>query len=302
MAGRGKPIKQIEKLAFAAAEKRPEELLFTYKGVLYPSIMCSPETFKALETFQMREGDLLAVSYPKCGTNWIYQLLNDMVYSIAGKEPPQEIPVLEFGTPDKLERLSKLQSPRVFITHLHNDNLPETVFANKIKTLVVFRNPKDAAVSYFHFQNNNPALSNFDSWDQFFECFISGKVGYGSYFDHAIAWNKRIDDENVMVVMFEDMKKDLVAATTQIADFFGIRLTKEQIQLIAEKGSFKAMKDKSDETHGRLGSILFRKGDIGDWKNHLSESQSQEMDAKFEECLAGTKLGEKMSYNVYCKA
>ncbi|XP_078532584.1 sulfotransferase 6B1-like isoform X2 [Lissotriton helveticus] len=272
MAGRGESIKQIEKLLSAAEEKRPEDLLFTYKGVLYPSIVCSPETFKALETFQMREGDLLAVSYPKCGTNWTSQLLNDMVYGIVGKEPPQEIPMLEFGTPDKLE------------------------------TLVVFRNPKDTAVSYFHFENNNPALPNYESWDEFFECFMSGKVACGSYFDHAIAWNKRIDDENVMIVMFEDMKKDLVAATTQIADFFGLRLTKEQIQFIAEKGSFKAMKEKSDETHGRLGSVVFRKGDIGDWKNHFSEAQSQAMDAKFEECLAGTKLGEKMSYNVYCKA
>ncbi|KAJ1204777.1 hypothetical protein NDU88_000215 [Pleurodeles waltl] len=201
-----------------------------------------------------------------------------------------------------VKRLTHVQSPRVLLTHLHNDNLPKGVFVKKLKTLVVFRNPKDAAVSLFHFHNNNPVLPNYDSWDEFFECFISGKVVYGSYFDHAIAWNKHIDDENVMIVMFEDMKQDLVAATTQIADFFGIRLTKEQIQFIADKCSFKSMKEKSNETHGKMGSIIFRKGDVGDWKNHFSEAQSQEMDAKFEECLAGTKLGEKMSYNVYCTA
>ncbi|KAJ1204780.1 hypothetical protein NDU88_000218 [Pleurodeles waltl] len=301
MAGRKQHIEQMDKALTAAAVKRPEELLFTYKGVLYPSVVCNPETFEALDAFEMKEEDLLLVSYPKCGTNWTCQLLNDMVYTTSGKEPPQEMPLLEFGTPDKLKRLTNLQSSRVLVTHLHTDNLPKTVFAKKIKTLVVFRNPKDAAVSYFHFYHNNPGLPTYDSWDEFFECFMNGKVAYGSYFDHAIAWNKHIDDENVMIVMFEDMKQDLVAATTQIADFFGLPLTKEQIQLIADKGSFKAMKDKSNETHGKMGSFLFRKGDVGDWKNYFSEAQSQEMDAKFEECLAGTKLGEKMLYNVYCK-
>lgn len=35
---------------------------------------------------------------------------------------------------------------------------------------------------------------------------FSPAVGWGSYFDHAVAWNKKMDDPNVKVVTYEDMK------------------------------------------------------------------------------------------------
>lgn len=42
-------------------------------------------------------------------------------------------------------------------------------------------------------------------------------------------------------------------------------------------------------------------GEVGDWKNHFSPAQSQEMDTAFEKHLAGTKLGAKLKYDLYCK-
>lgn len=44
-----------------------EEKIFTYKGVLYPSIMCPEETLKRLDSIQAREDDVMLVAYPKCG-------------------------------------------------------------------------------------------------------------------------------------------------------------------------------------------------------------------------------------------
>lgn len=32
-------------------------------------------------------------------------------------------------------------------------------------------------------------------------------VGWGSYFDHAVAWDKKMDDPNVKVITYEDMKQ-----------------------------------------------------------------------------------------------
>lgn len=58
---------------FAASQgKENDELLMTFKGVLYPGGLCSPETFEALETMEARKDDVLIVAYPKCGK---YQFL-----------------------------------------------------------------------------------------------------------------------------------------------------------------------------------------------------------------------------------
>ncbi|KAG8444173.1 hypothetical protein GDO86_009379 [Hymenochirus boettgeri] len=301
MTEKQKFTEKVQKIFEESKEIPEDKKLFKLNGILYPNSLCSQETFQALESFEARENDLFLVSYPKCGTNWSLNLLNDTVKKVYNKEPANIIPIIEFGAPGKFEKLKEDSSPRVFGTHLHYNDIPQTFFDKKVKMLVVFRNPKDTAVSYFHFYNNNPMLPNYSSWDTFFQDFISGNVCWGSYFDHALAWNEHIDDETVLIVTFEEMKEDLKAAVKKISEFFGICITEEQICEVAQKGTFTAMKEKLKETRKEFAQIFLRKGEVGDWKNHFSEAQSKEIDAKFEACLAGTKLGEVLKYNVYCK-
>ncbi|MGH0141543.1 UNVERIFIED_CONTAM: hypothetical protein FKN15_006124 [Acipenser sinensis] len=197
--------------------------------------------------------------------------------------------------------LSKLPSQRIMGTHVHPKDIPASFFEKKTKVLVIFRNPKDTAVSYFHFYNKNPALPTFDSWDKFFSQYMSGEVMLGSYFDHAVAWEKHIDSDTVKIITYEDMIENLTEGIQQVAKFFSLTLSDEQVQAIAQESTFETMKNKSKETHGQMGNVIFRKGGIGDWKNHFSEEQSKELDAKFEQCLAGTKIGAKLKYEVHCK-
>ncbi|MGH0141541.1 UNVERIFIED_CONTAM: hypothetical protein FKN15_006122 [Acipenser sinensis] len=125
--------------------------------------------------------------------------------------------------------------------------------------LVVLRNPKDTAVSYFHFYNKNPALPAFDSWDKFFSQYMSGEVMWGSYFDHAVLWEKYIDSENVKIVTYEDLKANFTEEIKEIAKYFNYTLSDEQIQTIAEESTFDAMKEKSQEMYGSFGKVIFRK-------------------------------------------
>lgn len=41
--------------------------------------------------------------------------------------------------------------------------------------LVIFRNPKDTAVSFFHFHNDVPDIPSYGSWDEFFRQFMKGQ-------------------------------------------------------------------------------------------------------------------------------
>ncbi|KAG6934096.1 sulfotransferase family 6B member 1 [Chelydra serpentina] len=172
-------VREIDKILDAAKGKKPEELLMTYKGVLYPSGLCHAETFQALDIMEVRKDDVFLVVYPKCGTNWIRQIVNDMASAVSKNkeevQPTEYNQMLEFGVPEKFQKIKSFPSPRVFITHLNYDNIPKAVFGTKAKVLVVLRNPKDAAVSYYHFYNKNPGLPNVSSWDEFFQKFMNGE-------------------------------------------------------------------------------------------------------------------------------
>uniref|UniRef100_A0A8B9N486 Sulfotransferase n=1 Tax=Accipiter nisus TaxID=211598 RepID=A0A8B9N486_9AVES len=251
-----------------------KDLLF-YWGTPYPATVCSVEMFQALENLEARRDDMLLVSYPRCGECIINCLL-----------------------------MKQIPSPRILATHLNYDCLPRSISKNKAKILVLFRNPKDTAVSFFHFHNSVPRVPSYSSWDEFFSEFMNGKVVWGSCFDHAVTWNKHIEDENTMIIIYEDLKENLTASVKQIAEFFGFFPTAEQIQSIADSATFQAVDNKAEETHGAVGSILFHKGKFVYilLKNLFIEAQNQEMDAKFKVCLDGVKLGIKLKYDVYCKA
>ncbi|KAE8280957.1 hypothetical protein D5F01_LYC21529 [Larimichthys crocea] len=242
-----------------AKEMSDEEKLYRYNGVLYPRIMCPEEHLKGLENIKAREDDIMLVAYPKCGFNWMVGVLRKIITEATGmKTETMMPPLIEFFAPEALKVVDETPSPRFLGTHMHPDNIPTSFYEKKTKMLVVFRNPKDTLVSFYHFSNNNPVLPSGQSWESFYSNFMSGdgernhdlilwvqttKVrSLGSYFDHASAWEKRMDDPNVMVVTYEELKQDLSEGIRQITRFLGFTLTEDQVQQIAEGSTFNAMK------------------------------------------------------------
>ncbi|KGL98436.1 Sulfotransferase 6B1, partial [Charadrius vociferus] len=168
--------------------------------------------------------------------------------------------------------------------------------------LLLIRNPKDVATSYYHFSNGMSTLPSYDTWDDFFVAFMTKKMPWGCYFEYLSKWNKYADDENVMTITYEELKENPALGVKNLAAFFEISLTEKELQTVVERSSFQSMKKNSQKTHGAFGNILFRKGGISDWKNLFSEDQNAKMDKAFEEHVGGTKLGTKLKYEVYCKA
>ncbi|KAM3606956.1 uncharacterized protein V6R79_026461 [Siganus canaliculatus] len=273
---------------------KDEDKLHRFNGVLYPIIPCPPQQLQALGKFQARPDDILLVAYPKCGFNWMTGVLKKIVTEATGKTNESAFPpLIEFMGADALKEQEDAPSPRILGTHMHPDNIPPSFYAQKTKMLVVFRNPKDTLVSYYHFTNNMSVLPKAKSWDAFYSDFMSGEVCWGLYFDHIVAWEKKMDDPNVLIVTYEEMKKDLSKGVRDISSFFGFNLTEAQLQKIAEGSTFKAMKE-SAENKNKVGDAVYRKGEVGDWKNHFSPEQSKQMDAAFSKYLAGTRLGQRL--------
>uniref|UniRef100_A0A493U213 Sulfotransferase n=1 Tax=Anas platyrhynchos platyrhynchos TaxID=8840 RepID=A0A493U213_ANAPP len=234
----------------------------------------SPETLEALKSLEIRSDDVILAGYPKTGTNWLEEMVrelesadakyteDEMKERINAEKELQMFPRLEFGDPGIYERMKKLPSRRIISTHLHPHLLPFSILQGKAKVLVLLRNPKDTAVSYYHFYNNMPVLPSFASWDEYFTAFMNGKLTWGSYFDQLVEWNQYIDHEKIMMISYEELKENPILGMKKIAAFFEFSLDEEDFHRIAKKTSFQAMKEKSKETHGKFGDILFRKGEV----------------------------------------
>ena len=64
------------------------------------------------------------------------------------------------------------------------------------------------------------------------------------------SWWAHRDDDNVLFIKFEDLKRDSVTTITKIATFMGYsHLSQEVINIIAEKTSFDKMRENDVVNH-----------------------------------------------------
>lgn len=119
---------------------------------------------------------------------------------------------------------------------------------------------------------------------------------------HLGFWNKR-HDPNMLIIKFEDMKKDLPAMVRRTADFLGKTLSEEQVDKLCDHLSFQNMKSNRavnldailERSFGKsfleqTNLRFIRKGEVGDWKNYMSDDLSRRFDQWAEQNMKGTGL------------
>ncbi|KAK6195256.1 hypothetical protein SNE40_000725 [Patella caerulea] len=268
-----------------------------YDGVLFFGYS-PPDILDAVKNFRVRDDDVFIVSYPKAGTTWMQEILwlvvHDGDFETASKTPIYfRSPFLEFKdltlNEVGLDIAHGMRSPRVIKSHLPFRLMPKKL--DKSKVVVVFRNPKDVSVSYYNFYKSSSSFGDFTgTWRDFLIMFLTGKVDHGSWFDFTISWWKRRHEPNVLLVFYEDMKRNLKGEIRKIANFIGKHdLSEDVITRIANHCTFDNMKKNPMTNHEDVYSInskispLLRKGKIGDWKNQYSVSQNEDFDAVYKE-------------------
>ncbi|XP_076813617.1 sulfotransferase 1C2-like [Clavelina lepadiformis] len=258
--------------------------------------------------WQPSEKDVLVASFPKTGTTWMSQIVKHIIYKDneetlkMAKVLTANNTYLESGTPLNYEVMEKLPWERkIWGTHnpanLINMN---RLMENKCKIIYVMRNPKDQFVSWYNMCMTFPhrkaeAMAKLypSDWNDFFQVYINGKQPMSDkegewYPDHILSWYPYRDQENVLFVMYEDLKKNPATEIGKIAKFVGVNRSDTEIDEIVEATSFESMKRDASNIHNQLS--FFRKGQVGSWKNHFTVAQSELMDQKFREKISGTDI------------
>ncbi|KAK1329658.1 hypothetical protein QTO34_009840 [Cnephaeus nilssonii] len=267
------------------------------EGISFPTTILGD--LKSLQDeFVARDEDVIVISYPKSGTNWIKEIINlirtrgdpSWVQSVVSWE---RTPWLEssFG----LELIKKQKDARFYTSHLPVQFFPKTFFTSKAKCVYIVRNPRDILVSGYHFWKAVKVTKNPDSFEGYFEWFLQGNVPFGSWFDHVGGWLQMRGKENFLFISYEELHQDRRASVEKISQFLGTKLSPEQLDSVLKNVTFQAMKDNNmsnlsllpDTLMDHSKACLMRKGIVGDWENHFTVAQSEAFDKVYQEKMAG---------------
>ena len=140
-----------------------------------PSSYHNQDGFDGFRTMQVEPDDVLCVSYPKCGTSWLHQIVFGLLrMDDDGEFPADQSRPFTLGSkgqvyPDAVGRrggggvsvgagigggytlddMLEQARPRLFTTHMRAPNLPSLAQFGRLITIA--RNPKDALVSGYFF-------------------------------------------------------------------------------------------------------------------------------------------------------
>ena len=155
------------------------------------------------------------------------------------------------------------------------------------KVIFIVRNPFDIAVSVSHYLNISIQQSVDAICDE--ELLVVDRVNgfkslvpqyLGSWSSHYFSW-KTAYGSNMLLIRYEDMLQDGITAFTKVVDYLDWHKSESEIQNAIEICSFSNLQ-KVEKVSGfkekpKSSQMFFRKGRVGDWRNYLTEEQTQQI-------------------------
>ena len=265
--------------------------------IVFPAFASQSVIDQINRDFVVRDDDLFIVTYPKSGSSWVRQIVHLLVNrgETGDVNLREALPYLErfvgYGKSDVFDR----PSPRRYLSHCPYQ-LMFGVQNSRAKYVYVARNPKDCAVSTYHFALEHPDFAYSGNWDEFFELFIAGYMHYGPWFDHVLGWWQASQQaDNIIFLKYEDFHRQRAATITQLADFIGYPVTPNLLEQVIQKSTVQVVAADPKSNLGRTslqgGEVKhLRKGEIGDWQNYFTAEQNYRFDKVYQERMAKTGL------------
>ena len=189
-------------------------------------------------SYQPQSTDIFISPYAKCGTTWMQQIVHGLRTGGAMEfdEITEVVPWLELAFDMGMDvSAPQVAHPRAFKSHLSWDQIPKGG-----RYIVVLRDPVDAMISLHKF---------FDGWQfeagtislEEFSAYFLDREATNNYWHHAQSWWAQHTRADVLLLTFEEMKRDLPTAVKQVANFMDITNT-ATIDIATRQAGFAYMK------------------------------------------------------------
>jgi hypothetical protein len=236
---------------------------------------------QAGKNFTVFPDDTFVVSYPKSGNTWVRFLLANLIHpdeTVGFANINQLLPAPGVSSKRFLRNLPR---PRILKSH-------EPFDARFRKVIYLVRDPRDVAVSEYHFDLKKRYIEPDVTLEQFVDRFIKGTTSsYGSWWEHTASWiAARHGNPAFLLVRYEDLLSEPIAGTGKIAEFLGIQASPERLEAAVQRSSADRMrkleKQQADQWTGtkntRKEIPFVRAAKSGGWKDSLPQHCVREIE------------------------
>lgn len=240
------------------------------------------------EGYTPTANDIFVATAARSGTHWMMQIAlqtifhgeaeYDYIYDMVSW--PEYFPSASLGLTEPYPQSPSGQ--RLIKTHLEAQYVPVKAPA---KYISVIRDPKEYAVSTYHFVPQALAFINYrqPSLETWIDLYLQELCPIGSWPAHTASWWSLRERPNVMVIPFNGLKADTEGYIDQIANFLEVELSPEARSKVIEKSSYKYMRtlnDKLSPIVGKTGVVdIVRKGEADGGKATLTAEMREKIDA-----------------------
>lgn len=219
--------------------------------------------------------DIYLVSYPKSGNTWLRFLIGNLLTKNKCDFTNAHLimPDIHYNP----EQCALIPRPRFIKSHA-----PYVPEYSHVVYLV--RDGRDVAVSYYYDSIKFGRIISGTPFEEFITMFHRGELDdYGIWGDHVHSWldNKKQD---ILLVRYEDMKRNTLRELSRIIEFAGMALSEEQLNSAITASQFSRMqkleKEQGDQFEQFLNSNrslpFIRSGKVGESKEYFSPELSME--------------------------
>lgn len=221
--------------------------------------------------------DVFVASYPRGGSTWTRFVLYEI---LAGQ--PSSFDNVNHGIPEigihwKATPLLPGEG-RLIKTH-------EPYRKEYRRAVYLVRDMRDVIFSQYSREKELGIL--YDDFDGYLVKFLQGKIsGFGPWQGHIQSWleSPLARTGDLLVLRFEDLKKNMESAVARMLDFFGVAAEPGAIRAAIANNTLERMREKEEQSKtlhqarsGEEGRFV-RKGAVGGWRERLTDDHLRLID------------------------
>lgn len=229
--------------------------------------------------------DVFLTSYPRSGNTWTRFLVGNLIY--------QNVDVnflnVENLVPDMYKTadwvLRRLPRPRILKSH-------ECFDPRYPKVIYIVRDPRDVAVSNYHWELKLRSVRDGYAVDNFVPEWMNRRFWprIGSWEDHVNSWlSTRQGGDSFLLVRYEDLQQDPARELSRVARFLRLDVTPQRLKRAVDLSSAEHMREMESKqgakwvatTRTRQDKPFVRKATSGGWKAVLPEKTVLYMEEKW---------------------